>query len=106
MYGVAIISAAGWIGGTFLGGWLGEILPSAVTAALGILLYGMFIAIVVPEAKKHTSILFVAVTAAALSCVCRYLIPMLSHGFAVIISALAASLLAAAIMPGRGEEKE
>lgn len=103
MYGVTIISAAGWITGTILGGALGEILPPSVTAALGILLYGMFIAIVVPQAKKHVSVLFVAAVAALISCGCKFLLPSLSGGFAVIISALAASVLGALLFP-RPEE--
>ena len=57
MYGTVLVSMGGWVSGTFLGAAAGELLPASVTAALGILLYGMFIAIVVPPASKEKSIL-------------------------------------------------
>ncbi|MBP3272215.1 MAG: AzlC family ABC transporter permease [Ruminococcus sp.] len=99
MYGVIAISTLGWVLGTFLGALMGEILPRSVTAALGLMLYGMFIAIIVPPSKKHKSVLAVVCTAAALSVACRYLLPNLSGGFSVIICAAAASVLGALIFP-------
>ena len=99
MYGVIIISALGWVAGTFLGAALGEILPPDITAALGILLYGMFIAIIVPKAKKLKSVLFVVCLAALISIGCRFLYTQLSSGFTVIISALIASTAGALLFP-------
>lgn len=99
MYGIISISTAGWVLGTFLGAAAGELLPASVTAALGILLYGMFLAIIVPPARKQRSVLCVVLAAAALSIGCRYLLPMLSGGFAVILCAVAASVLGALLFP-------
>ena len=65
----------------------------------------MFIAIVIPPAKKQHSVLFVAVIAAALSIMFRYALPVVSEGFAMIISAVAASMLAALIFPVKDEEE-
>ena len=101
MYGVIIVSAAGWTAGTFAGAVLGQVLPSAVTSALGIVLYGMFIAIIVPPAKKQKSILFVVLCAAALSVGIKYAVPSMPSGFAVIIAACAASVAGALIFPIR-----
>ena len=53
MYGVIVVSTFGWVLGTFLGGAAGTLLPANVTAALGIVLYGMFIAIIIPPARKE-----------------------------------------------------
>ena len=106
MYGMILIAAVGWITGTALGAAAGELLPAAVSSAMEIVLYGMFIAIVIPPAKKQHSILFVAVIAAALSVLFRYFIAGLSEGFAMIISAVAASALAALIFPVKDEEEE
>ncbi|MBO4492965.1 MAG: AzlC family ABC transporter permease [Ruminococcus sp.] len=106
MYGMIFIAAVGWITGTALGAAAGELLPVAVSSAMEIVLYGMFIAIVIPPAKKQHSILFVAVIAAALSVLFRYFITGLSEGFAMIISAVAASALAALIFPVKDEEEE
>ncbi|MBQ2603721.1 MAG: AzlC family ABC transporter permease [Acutalibacteraceae bacterium] len=104
MYGVIAVSAFGWTLGTFLGAIAGELLPPSVSSALGIVLYGMFIAIVVPAAKKQKSILTVSVIAALLGIMCKYLLPFISGGFAVIICAVAASVIGAVLFP-RKEEK-
>lgn len=99
MYGVIAVSAFGWTTGTFLGAMAGELLPKSISSALGIVLYGMFIAIVVPAAKKQKSILTVSVIAALLAIVCKYLLTFISGGFAVIICAAAASLIGALLFP-------
>lgn len=99
MYGIILIAAFGWVLGTFLGAAAGMLLPEAITSALGIMLYGMFLAIILPPARKEKSVLLVVVTAAALSVACTYLLPMLSSGFAVIICAVAAAALGALLFP-------
>jgi len=50
MYGLILTSTAGWVLGTFLGAALGQILPESISAALGIMLYGMLLAIFIPPA--------------------------------------------------------
>ena len=106
MYGVIVISTIGWVTGTFLGAAAGEILPSRVTAALGIVLYGMFIAIIIPPSRKEKSVLFVVLIAAALICICKYFIPSISSGFAVILCTLISSLLGAIFFPKKQKEDE
>ena len=105
MYGMIFISAVGWVTGTALGAAAGELLPAAVSTAMEIVLYGMFIAIVIPPAKKQHGVLFAAVIAAALSVIFRSAVPALSEGFAMIISAVASALLAALIFPVKEEEE-
>ena len=95
-----------WSLGTLLGGCAGEILPEKIKAALGIAIYGMFVAIIVPAAKKNKGVLFTAALAAALSCAFRY-IPLLSRvssGFAVIICAVPAAAAAALLFPVKEDE--
>ncbi|MBR1430536.1 AzlC family ABC transporter permease [Ruminococcus sp.] len=106
MYGMILIAAVGWVTGTALGAAAGELLPLSVSKAMEIVLYGMFIAIIIPPAKKKHSVLFVIAMAAALSVVFRYCLPMVSDGFAIIISAVAASAAAAFIFPVKDEEAE
>ena len=103
MYGMTFISAFGWVTGTFLGAFAGQLLPASVSAALGIVLYGMFLAIIVPPAKKQKSVLCVVLTAAIFSIFCKYLLPQISGGFAVILCAVSASVLGALLFP-REEE--
>ena len=104
MYGIIVVSSFGWTFGTLLGAAAGEILPPALISALGIMLYGMFIAIIIPPAAEKKSVLLVVIIASALSVVCRYLLPFSSGGFAVIICGIAAALIGALFFPVREEE--
>ena len=99
MYGITLTAVFGWVLGTFLGAAAGSLLPASVTAALGIVLYGMFLAIIIPPARRQKSVLFVVLLAALLSVVCKYLLPMISTGFAVILCAVIAAAAGAVILP-------
>ncbi len=99
MYGMILISAVGWVLGTFLGASAGELLPPSVTSAMGIVLYGMFIAIIIPPSRKRKSILFVTIAAAVLSIFFRYVLTFISGGFAMMICAIVAAALGAWLFP-------
>ncbi len=106
MCGLALLPIIGWTSGTLLGGVAGNILPTPVTAALGLAIYGMFTAIVVPVAKKEKATAICVLFSIALSCAFKY-IPLLSKvpsGFTVIICAVAASAFFAIIAPIKAEE--
>ena len=105
MYGIIIVATAGWTFGTFLGAAAGEILPADIIAALGIMLYGMFIAIIVPPASKNKSVFVVVAFAAVMSTLCRYFLTFLSSGFVVIICGISASLIGAWLFPVKEAEK-
>lgn len=104
MYGLIAISFLGWSSGTIIGAVAGEFLPVSITNAMGIVLYGMFLAIIIPPARKERSVLFVVSVAAGLSIMFKYLLPALSSGFAIIISALVASALGALLFPVEDKE--
>lgn len=106
MYGLILISFLGWSGGTLLGAAAGQFLPAAITDAMGIVLYGMFLAIIIPPARKEKSVLTAVVIAALFSILFNYLLTAVSPGFAVIISAIAASAVAALLFPIDEEEEE
>lgn len=99
MMGLILTPVIGWSTGTALGALAGQLLPTAVSDAMGIVLYGMFLAIILPPARRDRRVLFAVVAAAACSCVCYYLLPVISDGFAVILSALLASVAAALLFP-------
>lgn len=99
MYGMISVATAGWIAGTVMGAVAGSILPKSITDAMGIVLYGMFIAIFVPPARKNRSVLFTVITAALLSIIIFNCFKSISGGFAVIICAVAASAAAAVLFP-------
>lgn len=106
MYGMIFVSWVGWTTGTIMGAAAGELLPATVTSAMGIVLYGMFLAIIIPPARKERSVLLVVVIAAAISILFKYLITAVSGGFAVIISAVVASAIAALVFPVKDDDKE
>lgn len=99
MYGIIFISVLGWVLGTFLGAAAGEILPKSITTALGIILYGMFIAIIIPPSRKSKNVLFVVILAAICSILFKFLLPMISSGFSVIICAIVSSVISAIVFP-------
>lgn len=107
LYGLILLPYLGWFSGTLLGAAAGEILPAQLKYALGIAIYGMFVAIVVPAAKKDKFVAIVALIAAALSCVIFYVpaLSFISGGFSIIICSVIAALAGAIFFP-RGEETE
>lgn len=106
MYGLILISFLGWTAGTIMGASAGQLLPETVSNAMGIVLYGMFLAIIIPPSRKSKSILAVVVIAAVISVMFRYLFTAVSGGFAVIISAVAAAAVGALLFPVSDEEAE
>ena len=76
----------------------GSFLPAVITGALGIMLYAMFVAIVVPVARENKKVLFAVMISIIFSVIFKYL-TKLSAGFAIIICAVIASTVAALIFP-------
>ena len=107
MYGLILLPFVGWSLGTLLGAVASHLLPTAIAAALGIAIYGMFVAIVVPPAKRERGVLVASLIAVAVSCAVAYLpfLQFITSGFSIIISALVAAALAAWLFPIRGEEE-
>ena len=107
MWGLMLLPVVGWTSGTFLGAVAGNILPAIITAALGLAIYGMFTAIVVPVAKKEKPVAICVLLAIALSCAFKYL-PLLNNvpsGFVVIICAVVSSAIFAFVAPIKAEEE-
>ena len=79
----------------------GQLLPALISGALGIMLYGMFLAIIVPPARRERGVLVAVLSAVALSCLFRYLpfLSFVSSGFALIISAVVGACVAALLFP-------
>lgn len=107
LLGLGVLPMLGWVGGTALGALAGSILPAALATALGMMLYGMFIAIVVPAAKQEKPVLVVVVIAAVLSCLLTFLpwLKNLSSGVAVVICTVAAAAIGAWLFPIPDEEE-
>lgn len=108
MYSLAIIPYLGWSLGTLCGALLGEVLPASLISCLGIAIYGMFIAIIVPAAKKSLPVLGAAASAAGLSCIIKFtpLSRVISDGFSIIICALLVSACFAFFFPIKEDEED
>ncbi len=105
--GLMTIPYLGWSLGTLLGALSGNLLPAIVCSALGLAIYGMFIAIIIPPMKKSRSTLLVVCIAVILSCLFAY-VPVfkeVSVGFAIIICAVLASLVGAVFFPVKDDEE-
>lgn len=101
MFGLILMPYIGWALGTFLGAAASAVLPEAVRSALGIAIYGMFLAIFIPPMKKSKAVAAVVAVAAGLSCIFRY-VPVLnrvSSGFVIIICAVVAAAIGAVLKP-------
>lgn len=108
MAGLILCSYAGWVGGTALGAVCGSLFPESVISALGIALYAMFIAIIVPPASESKPVLLIVLGAAAVSCIFKY-VPLLSHvssGWVIIISGVSTAALGAWLAPDTSEDTE
>ena len=106
MVGLGTLPILGWTGGTLFGALAGTVLPGNIRAALGVMLYGMFIAIVVPPAKQEKPVLITAVLALVLSCLFAWMpqLQAVSAGISIVICTVAAAAIAAALFPVADEE--
>lgn len=104
--GAGTVAALGWTGGTALGALAGSVLPTSVRTALGVMLYGMFIAIVVPQARQEKPMLLCMALALILSCLFTWLpgLSAVSGGLAIVICTVAAAAICALLFPLKDEE--
>ena len=99
--GLAVMPYIGWSLGTLLGALVGAILPASLMSALSLAIYGMFIAIVVPDMKQGLKVTAVVIAAAAVSCLFYY-VPALkgvNAGLSISFSAIAAAVFGAVCFP-------
>ena len=99
--GVGVVAALGWISGTAMGAIAGSLLPESVRMALGVMLYGMFIAIVVPQAREEKPILVSVILALVLSCLFTWCpgLNQISGGLAIVICTVLAASACAVLFP-------
>lgn len=104
-YGMVTLAAPGWVAGTYLGVLLGNILPARVLSALGVALYGMFIAIIIPPAKKDRVTALVVCAAFASSYLVNRLavFSFMSSSLKIIVLTVIISAAAAVIFPRKDE---
>lgn len=106
MLGLGTLPILGWTLGTLSGALAGSVLPPSIQAALGVMLYGMFIAIVVPPAKEEKPVLIAVILSLIFSSLFTW-VPLLrkvSAGISIVICTVAAAAICAALFPIKDEE--
>lgn len=106
LLGLIIGPVLGWTTGTALGAVICAALPESLSSAMGIALYGMFIAIVLPVAKKSKSVTIIVAISVAVVCILRYtpFFQMVSSGFRVIIATIIGAGVGAILFPIEDEK--
>lgn len=97
MLGLGSLPVLGWTSGTLFGALAGSVLPQNIRTALGVMLYGMFIAIVVPPAKQEKPVLITVILAMALSSLFAWapVLKTVSPGIAIVVCTVAAAAFCA-----------
>lgn len=106
-YGAMFVATNGWAIGTALGIIAGNILPSSLVSAFSVALYGMFLAIIIPPARKEKIIALLIVVCFVLSYLCSILpvISNLSGGTRTIILTVVISTAASILFPRNDDEE-
>lgn len=106
--GLSVLPYIGWSFGTFLGAILGSILPDRIMSALSLAIYGMFVAIVIPEMKQSAPVIWVVLIAAGLSFLFYYVpvLSKLSSGITITVCAIVAAAIGAILFPVSDTETE
>ena len=107
-YGTFCVATAGWTSCTFVGALLGNILHISVLIALGVGLFGMFISIFVPEARKNKVVAVLVLISFALSAAFHYLpyLKNINSGITTIVLTVVISLGAAILFPIKDKNSE
>ena len=108
MFGLILTPVIGWTGGTLFGAVASSFLPDVLTNAMGIALYGMFIAIIIGPAREEKSVMFTVILAIVASIAFAYLpgLEKLSGGWSIIIITLLVSGIAAWLFPIKEEKAD
>ena len=107
LLGLGLLPILGWTAGTLLGGLAGSLLPGDIRAALGVMLYGMFIAVVVPPARQENPVLLTVILALILSCLFAWVpaLQQVSAGISIVLCTVVAAAVCAWRFPVAEEEE-
>ena len=97
--GALLVAVPGWAFGTSFGIIAGNILPARLVSALAVTLFGMFLAIIIPAAKKDKVVLGIVLVSFIMSFIFDKLINSISNGTKVIILTVLISAIWAILFP-------
>lgn len=101
MFGLILLPMIGWTSGTLCGAWICQALPVTLSNAMGIALYGMFLAILIPAVKESKAIFIILIFAVLIHTALTYitLFSFISSGFRIIIATLISATVGAILFP-------
>jgi len=106
MMGLITCPYAGWALGTASGALISQVLPPILQNSMGIALYAMFIALLVPAAKRSMAAFAVTIIAVSISSLFTWAsyFPKISGGWIIIIATIIASMAGAILFPRKGDD--
>ncbi|MFD1017708.1 AzlC family ABC transporter permease [Thalassobacillus hwangdonensis] len=97
-YAALILTAyTSWVGGSFLGGVLGDIIPDQLSQSMGIALYAMFIGLLIPSVKKEMKVAIIAVIAMLINYICTL---FMATGWAIVCGTVFGGLSGVLLLEG------
>ena len=107
IYGAMSVAIPGWVAGTLAGALLKDMLPGMILSALGIAIYGMFLAIIIPPASEQRAVGFAVFAAMALASAFHFIpgLNRVSAGFVIIIVTVVTSAAAALLAPVEDDDE-
>lgn len=103
--GAMCAALPGWSLGTLFGALAGNVLPVWAMNGFSVMLYGMFLAIIMPEGKKNRVVLGCIGVSFVLSALAAKLLPMLSSGMRILLLTIFISAAAAILFPHEASEE-
>lgn len=106
--GATLTAACMWASGTASGIIAGNILPETVVTALGVALYGMFLAIIIPPCRKDRALAIIVLISFIISTLFSRMpyISNVSSGVRIVILTVIIAAVAAIIKPVENDERE
>ena len=107
-YGAMLVSIPMWAAGTAIGTAAGNILPLSLVSAFSVALYGMFLAVIIPPARRDRVICLIVAFCFALSFAASRLpyISTVSEGTRTVILTVVISSAAALLFPRKNDKEE
>ena len=106
-YSAALISTLFWASGCALGIMAGSLLPQPMVTALSVSLYGMFLAIIIPPARKNHNVMYALMASLLMSGMCAVapVVSEWSSGMRTVVLTIVISAVAAWLKPIKTEEE-
>ncbi len=98
--GLILTAYLSWVGGTLIGAGFSGLIPPLIARGMGVALYAMFVAILVPGARKAWINAAVAVLGALVSWATMLALPGFPAGWRIVVAILVASGIGAAASRG------